>query len=277
VEVSRDENVLTIFVSETRAGSFHRGAFLINSSIHPCVVYNSRMDDHAAYCLAVPDHEKLLAQAEKVFDLVWRVDFTAPGFAVIDLGPEIDSHTLRSSMLDLKQLLSEIAVRHGREPIAYRSMARFDQQETTKFHVDGGPDQSVLMLGYEPSKVQSRLFLADYTRAAFDLGITPARFLADFNPMYKEGEELLARYVTELPQPVAGHSRILLINNSSRGFTEDRANALGVMHKAIIVTPDEREPRIVNSTMLVVGEADFVGQEEQREFVRTDQISKKHY
>ena len=71
-------------------------------------------------------------------------------------------------------------------------MARFDQQETTKFHLDGAPEQSMLMLGYEPSRVVSRLFLADYTRAASDLGITPQLFLTEFNPMYRAEIEKLS-------------------------------------------------------------------------------------
>jgi hypothetical protein len=125
--------------------------------------------------------------------------------------------------------------------------------------------------------MHSRLSLADYTHAAFDLGITPQRFLHEFNPMYRRGEELLGRYATELPQPDEGHSRILLVNNSSLAFSKERKNPLGVMHKAIIVTPDEAERRIVNSTMLSVGEGNEIGQEQQEEFVTTDQISKKNY
>ncbi|MFN0054407.1 MAG: hypothetical protein ACKV0T_19695 [Planctomycetales bacterium] len=212
--------------------------------------------------------------AERVYDLVWRLDFTAPGFAVIDISPGMDSHSLRSLMVVLKQRFSEIAVRRGRLPFVYRSMGRFDQQETTKFHLDGAPEQSLLMLGYEPSKVRSRLFLADNARAAFDLGITPEQFLKDWNPMYKKGEEFLAPYVTEVPQPDEGHSRILLINNSSMAFTEARSNPLGVMHKAIIESPDSTQRRIVNSTMLVkVGEE--VSADKQAEFVATDMISEK--
>jgi hypothetical protein len=230
------------------------------------------------YTLSVSTPDAAISQgtAEKLFDLAWRFDFAAPGFAVLDIGPGMDSHTLRSWMVDLKQRLSEITLRRGSKPFAYRSMARFDQQETTKFHLDGAPEQSMLILGYEPSRVYSRLFLADYTRAAFDLGITPQDFLRDFNPMYKKGEELLGRYVTELPQPTEGHSRILLVNNSSLPFTEARTNPLGVMHKAIIVTPNDTERRIVNSTMLAVG-GDEIGVEKQEEFVRTDEISQRVY
>ena len=185
--------------------------------------------------------------AEKVCDLVWRFDFTTPGFCLLDIGPGVNSHTLRSWMVGFKERLSEIGVRRGRRPFLFRSMGRFDQQETTKFHLDGAPAESMLMLGYEPSKVRSRLFLADYTRAAFDLDITPQQFLQDFNPMYRKGEELLGRYVTELPQPAEGHARILLVNNSSLPFTEARTNSLGVMHKAEVIGP-HRRPSAGSST-----------------------------
>lgn len=212
--------------------------------------------------------------AEKVFDLVWRFDFTTPGFCLLDIDPGVDSHTLRSWMVELKERLSAVSVRRGRRSFLFRSMGRFDQQETTRFHLDGAPDQSMLMLGYEPSKVRSRLFLADYCRAAFDQGITPQQFLQDFNPMYRKGEELLGRYVTELPQPAEGHARILLINNSSLPFTEDRTNPLGIMHKADILSPTKTERRLVNSTMLVT-EGEEIGKELQEEFVRTNEISKR--
>lgn len=235
------------------------------------------MSENSVHCLTISDHRHLVAQADKVFDLVWRADFTAPGFAVLDTGPALDSHSLRSWMVDLKRRLSEIGVNRGLGRFTYKSMARFDQQETTKLHLDGAPEQSMLMLGYEPSRVHSRLFLADYTRAASDLGITPTQFLQDFNPMYKKGEDLLGRYVTELPQPLDGHSRILLVNNSSLPFTEARTNPLGVMHKAIIVTPNDAERRIVNSTMLAVGDGDEIGLEQQQDFVTTDKISQKVY
>lgn len=214
--------------------------------------------------------------AERVYGQVWRFDFAAPGFCLLDVGPGVDSHTLRAWMVAVKQQLNEVNLRRTGQPFVFRSMARFDQQVTTKFHLDGAPERSILLLGYEPSKVRSRLFLADYTRAAFDLGITPQQFLQDYNPMYRRGEETLAPYVTQLPQPEDSHSRILIINNSSLPFTEERSNPLGVMHKAEIMSPDESEPRIINSTMIVV-DGDEASADEQREFVATDKISKKTY
>jgi hypothetical protein len=134
----------------------------------------------------------------------------------------------------------------------------------------------MLILGYETSNVRSRLFVADYTRAAFDMGVTPQQFLSDWNPMYKPGEELLGAYATELPHAKEECSWILLVNNSSLPFTEGGTNPLGVMHKAIIPIPNEAQRRIVNSTMLVT-EGDEIGAEKQAEFLRTDKISQKDY
>jgi hypothetical protein len=144
--------------------------------------------DYLLKLTAAPDQ----AVAEGAYERAWRFDFTAPGFCLLDAGPGVDSHNLRAWMVHLKRLLSEISQRRTGKTFLFRSMARFDQQETTKLHLDGAPDKSMLMLGYEPSQVHSRLFLGDYTRAAFDLGITPQQFLQDYNPMFRKGEEVLA-------------------------------------------------------------------------------------
>lgn len=229
------------------------------------------------YCRTIASEPQLRSMAETVYDLVWRFDFSAPGFAVIETGVGCDSHTLRSWMVTLKERLSDIGVRRGHGPFGYRSMSRFDQQQTTKFHLDGAPDQSLLMLGYEPSQIRSRLFLADYIFAASQLGMTADRFLQDFNPMFSEGEEMLNGYATELPQPMAGCSRIVLINNSCQPWTEARVHSLGVMHKAIVDTPDPAERRVINSTMLALSEVDDFSLTQRQEYIETDQISPKLY
>lgn len=133
----------------------------------------------------------------------------------------------------------------------------------------------MLMLGYEPSSVQSRLFLSDYTRCAFTLGIEVEQFLREFNPMFRRGEEALKRFTTTLEPSINGHPQILLVNNSSLSFTEARVNPLGVMHKAEIIAPDESQQRIVNSCMLIVGHHDEVSYAQQHDFVATTRISPK--
>lgn len=215
-----------------------------------------------------------------IFESVWRFDFSAAGFCLLDLGVDLDSHSLRSRMVSLKSQLSEIALARAGKKFIYRSLGRFDQQTTTKFHLDGAPAESLLMLGYEPSRVRSRLFLADYARCAFDLGIEPKKFLDELNPMFSKGEEALGGYVTELPQPDEGHWRILLINNSSLPWTDSRTNPLGVMHKAEIINPNEAESRIVNSMMLATADVSVpedIGTDQERTFVTTEKISPKGY
>src|SRR5579883_342324 len=97
---------------------------------------NRRPDEYSLKLSDRPSH----MTAENVFGLVWRTDFTPPGFCLLDAGPGVDSHTPRSWMVALKRLLSEVGARRGQAGFVYRSMARFDQQDTTKFHIDGGPD-----------------------------------------------------------------------------------------------------------------------------------------
>ena len=225
--------------------------------------------------LDLPHEEFLVANAKQVFNWVWRYDFSAPGFCLLDFGPRVESHALRSFMLSIKeQLNSEGAGRGAR--FVYRSLGRFDQQETTKFHLDGAPEKSLLVLGYEPSNVRSRLSLADYARCAHDMGIEPRKFLDEYNPMYRTGQELLNPFVTELPQPLVGHSRILLINNSSLPFSNAGASPLGVLHKAEIIDPNPSERRIVNSMMLAVGSLEEVEENWLKEFVTTEEVSNKY-
>lgn len=235
------------------------------------------MHDLNRHCFSFSTEANLLGAAENVFDLAWRTDFNRGGFAVLTAATEIDSRDLRSCMLALRRRLNEIGEERGFGRFGIRSLGRFDQQETTKFHLDGAPERSLLVLGYEPSRVESRLFLADFARAAFDLQITPRQFLEDFNPMYRRGEEALSRYATELPRQPQGRARIVLINNSSLPFDGPSINPLGVLHKAIIVAPDPAERRIVNSMMLASGADDDVSERAQREFARTEAISQKVY
>jgi hypothetical protein len=48
--------------------------------------------------------------------------------------------------------------------LSYHWLVRFDQQVNTPFHVDNAADQSFLMLGYEPSEIESELHIYKYMR-----------------------------------------------------------------------------------------------------------------
>ena len=158
----------------------------------------------------------------------------------------------------------------------YLSMGRFNQQTTTKHHLDGAPDESFLMLGYEPSEVESRLYLSDYTKLSHDLNIAPKTYLDAHNPMFKEGEEMLSGYITEVEGFDNKHFQIVLINNSSLPF--DGSNTLGVLHKAVVSNPQPDKDRIINSTMIYatsLEEEEPIHPSRQEEFLRTYMISRQ--
>jgi hypothetical protein len=204
-----------------------------------------------------------IEDAHKFYDSVWRQDFDAAGFAYLDI-PNIDSRTLRAEMVELQDRLSGFAVARGRSRLFVRSAGRFNQQNTTKYHLDAAPPESILLLGYEPSRIISEVRIADYSCAAYDLNMPPELFMDRHNPMFSPGEELLARYSTTLTPPAEGSSRLIVINNSSHGF--------GVLHQANIKHPNPAERRIINS-MMVTTKGEEHSKEGLHPFLMTEEIS----
>ena len=136
---------------------------------------------------------------------------------MLDLG-EVDSRTLRREMIQLKRTFSQF------EPFTYGWLTRFNQQVTTKFHQDGArSDESILMLGYEPSVIRSALFMGEGVSALGDV----------------------AEKVSLIPEFTAGHSYIVVINNSKK---------FGVFHKAVILNPDPSQSRVINSLQLLLND-----------------------
>lgn len=218
--------------------------------------------------------------ANWTYERTCRLDFDQPGFVLINLPAVQGSHQLRRVMVDLKRILDAIHQARTGKRLAYLSMGRFDQQVTTKPHRDGGPDESVLMLGYEPTSVRSRLRMADYSKCAFDLGFKPAELLRKHNPMYADGEQMLADYTTQLEGVDPTCFQILVINNSCVPFRQNNQGLLGVLHEAIIENPNASATRIVNSTMIAsvaVDAGEAITEEMQEQFLTTDEISKSVY
>jgi hypothetical protein len=214
--------------------------------------------------------------SNELYRLVFRRDFSNPGFGLLTFRQPITSHELRRFMVSLKESLAERFFRETGRHLVYRSLARFNQQLTTKFHLDGSPPEAYLMLGYEPSEVPSSLSFADCTRAAFDSDITPAQLLSDFNPMFGPHEDRLMPYVTRLEEFDPSRSQIVLVNNSSLPFVEGERNSLGVMHRATILHKMADRSRVINSTMLVPADdahEQTMGVDTQRAFVETDEVA----
>ena len=227
-----------------------------------------------------PEKIDIRSLAETIYSLVCRTDFDAPGFCVLNAGPSISSFAVRQLMVDLKLAMSEIHEAATGKKLIYLSAARFDQQATTKPHLDGGPDECFLMLGYEPSDVEAELEISDYAKCAFELGISPKEFLERHNPMFQAGYEMLRPYATRIPCFSRSDFQIICINNSSAPYSSTYPAWQGTLHTAKILTPDESKRRIVNSTMIAsasIDSADTITEAELQEFMTTPAVRRRGY
>lgn len=215
------------------------------------------------------NHDSLL---DFVRDRVFRSSFHNPGFARVTLASEIHGIGLRMAMEAMVRGLSR---RNGDDPLTMQWAQRFDQQTTTRFHRDNGPDESYLLLGYEPSPVESDLAMADYSRAAFDLDISPSEFLDRYNPMFAANAERIVPYVTRLTRPAPGTAQLLIINNSRLPSDAGGRNRLGVLHQATIAAPIAGAQRVIHSVQLAPASlaSEKVSRAEWEHFLRTDEIS----
>jgi hypothetical protein len=216
--------------------------------------------------------------AERMYAKTCRTNFEQPGFCLIRLGHRVDSVGLRNLMWELKERLARLHESTAGKTVVFESATRFDQQQSTKLHRDGGPKDSLLMLGYEPSDVASSVTIADYSRCAHDMGLSPETFMAMHNPMFPSGASLLLPYTTVLPCFDHREYLILFINNSCNECEGDKWQ--GVLHAASIPLPNESKRRVINSTMLFEaprGTTDTVTEEEQTEFRTTTAVKRRGY
>ncbi len=202
------------------------------------------------------------ASASEVFRRVWRSTLDQPGFALLRFARPVDSRELRRALVEL---VDAFPVRFVPE-----RFGRFDQQVSSKFHRDGAPPASLLALGYEPTLVRSRFWLADASAAAVHAGLSLQAYLAANNPMFPAGEALLAPFVAELDLP-HGDAFVVVVNNSLLPFGSE--NPLGVLHKAVIESPDPNGRRVINSvgfTPLAGGVTGRPAAESERFLARDD-------
>ncbi|MCM4169982.1 hypothetical protein DHD32_00705 [Arenibacter sp. TNZ] len=211
--------------------------------------------------------------AQYCINNVFRTNTDEPGFIHFDFGKNITPYQLRSIMVDLKKELSKLTSVHFDKKLSYHWLVRFDQQVNTPFHVDNAENQSFLMLGYEPSEIESELHIADYYSYAKESQAAPKDYLKNFTPIFKDDESLLAPYTTKVKSFNKDSYKIVLINNSN---PKSSPETLGVFHKALIVKSDLEKSRIVNSmvlNMLPKGKIDH-DQLNEEKFLNTDVISK---
>lgn len=210
---------------------------------------------------------------ESVYLSVFRKNHEADGLAILSFGATMDSRRLRKYMVALKRGMSQKCKEAFNADLDYYWLARFDQQETTKFHRDNAPKDSYLLLGYEPTKIESKLLFADYHQLIAEYGISADEYYEAYNPMFKDGAQRLRPYIREVEAFDSNAYQIVVINNS--GLNSDQT--LGVLHKAEIIRKDLNQPRIVNSMVLCLkplNEPNKLPEEAEAAFVETDEISR---
>ncbi len=216
--------------------------------------------------------------AQAIYRLACRTNFAAPGYALIRQTRISSSTAHRESLVELKQNLSHVHTAVTGSRLGWFSINRFDQKNTSKPHRDGGPPQSLLLVGYEPSKVASDLFIADYSACAYQLGLSPVQFLEEFNPMYKKVMANLAPYIMPLTEFDSSFYNILIINNSCQALNRMERHWQGVLHYANVYGLSGA-PRMINSLSikpLIAGEDEGVPDQAVKQFLsgeKPDQVS----
>ena len=209
----------------------------------------------------------------RIFSNVFRKNFDTPGFAVITFTGKMDSKSLRNQMVYMKKALSGKCEKAFGYELDYYWLGRFNQQTTTKYHRDNAPEDSFLMLGYEPSSIESKLYLADYSKLVQEKEIPINQYYELYNPIFTEGESLLKPYINEVGEFDKNAHKIVLINNSDLSSQI----TFGVLHKAEIIRKDLTKDRVINSMMLYLKSGEVPNKKTiytETEFVETDLISR---
>src|SRR5687767_11619764 len=97
------------------------------------------------------DEAVLARVAAAMGERVFRVDVTPPGFGHLELGGGGSAEDFRRLLVRLGFALGAVYRARFDRPLLFTQLGRFDQQVSTEAHRDGAPDESVLLLGYEPT------------------------------------------------------------------------------------------------------------------------------
>ena len=98
--------------------------------------------------------------------------------------------------------------------------------------------------------------------------------------MFAAGERQLADYTARLADFNPADYQIVVVNNSMAPYAPAEQRWQGVLHTATILTPDDRQRRVINSLMVASvppGTPEPVGLAEQREFAETKLVRRAGY
>lgn len=213
-------------------------------------------------------------ELQTAFQAVFRDSIKQPGFYYWDFGNLIDSKTFRQNMVDLKNSLSRLCKLHLNRRLNYQSVGRFNHQHSSLFHRDNGNPNSFLMLGYEPTKVDSKVYVADYSKYIEEEDISLEIFFEgerDINLI--KNNNVLAPFVTELKPFQKENYRLLLLNNS-KSFDD---KSYGIFHSAEIPQMIVGEDRVLNYVMMQLCDNDveeLYNQKKIKDFINTVKIDR---
>lgn len=238
---------------------------------HTAKTLASKKQETMNYHLKI--EEKLSdVEIDKIYSSVFRKNHEESGFIILTFEKPMNSKILRKYMVQIKESLCKKCQADFHEKLDFYWLGRFNHQNTTPYHRDNAPKDSFLMLGYEPTKVESKLSFADYHQLITNNNIPVDKYYELYNPLFKKGVELLKPYITEIETFDKEAYKIVLMNNSD--LTSKKT--CGVLHKAEIPEKDFSQPRILNSIMLYLkpmNQPSIKTKEEEIEFLETNAIS----
>ncbi|WP_109829726.1 hypothetical protein [Reichenbachiella versicolor] len=209
-----------------------------------------------------------------IYQRVLRTSTDQPGFYYKDLGKDLDSYTFRQTMVEVKNGLSELCQMYTEFQLNYQWLGRFSHQSTSGFHRDSSTPHSVLMLGYEPTEIDSSVSLADYTKLIKEEGLAVEEYFGAKEEINGANKDYpIEDYATELLPFPKDHYRLVILNNS-RSFEEE---TYGIFHRGEILQKDLSKDRILDSIMLTLckkGTAEQYSDESVREFIQTDKVER---
>ena len=211
---------------------------------------------------------------KNIYTSVFRQSTKQDGFYYLNLGSKIESKEFRQLMIDIKNSLSVLCKENLKKELHYKSLGRFTHQNTSKPHRDTADNHSFLMLGYEPTMVESKAYITDYSKFIEQQKISIETFFSkDKEANLVEDTSLLEDYTTEI-NPFNKNDYRILIANNSRSYEE---KTFGVFHSAEIPKKIDNQDRILNYMMLRLSDLNSKEQytlQNIEEFLSTDKVNR---
>ncbi len=213
-------------------------------------------------------------QIATIYKAVFRKSTEEAGYYYLDLGTDLDSKAFRRFMVDLKDALSDLCRYNLNKALHYQSLGRFNHQHSSQPHRDSADDHSFLMLGYEPTMVESTAYITDYTQYIEHRELSLEAFFGGNKEVNLiQDVTAISDYVREITPFDKSHYRVLIANNS-RSYDEA---TFGVFHSAEIPEKSDQADRVLNYMMLRLcglnTEEQYTPQDIE-EFVKTDKIDR---